>query len=164
MILDEGVFGIIIAITIIASIFSIAMILRPNVTEPFIALSLLNEYCKIGDYPKYAYIDQNLTLCISILNYLNKPVYWKIIYRIGSIDTLPTNTTPSPEPALKTWRGVLNHGENTTFNIVIPIKTPKHLANAKNITLIFELWLYDTNTNKWIYSGRWVHLHIELRR
>ena len=162
MILDEEVLAVILAITVVASVFGIAMVLRPNVVEPFIAIGLLNEHCKIGAYPKYVVPNQTITLCIFIDNYLGKPVYWMVTYKIGDSESIPTNTSPSPRKPLKEWFGVLDNGENTTFLVKVPIYISKDLEGEKRIALIFELWIYNTTSGRWVYSGRWTHLYVEV--
>jgi hypothetical protein len=160
VILDEEVLAVVLAVTIVASVLGAALILRPEVVEPFTAIALLNEECKMGDYPRYAAEGSNLTLCIYVYNHVGKPVYYMVVYKLGSAETLPTNTTPSPQKPLASWRGVLSHGENTTFLVEVPVRAPS--PGAVNATLIFELWIYDTSTSSWSYTGRWVHLHVQL--
>ncbi len=160
MILDEEVFAVILAITVVASVFASAMILRPTSYEPFIAIGLLNEECKIGEYPKIIYVHENVTLCIFIGNYMHRPVYYKVVFKIANASTLPTNTTPAPTKPLKEWTGFLNDNSNTTFKIHIVIDKPPPYRNA---TLVFELWTYDIEKDEWVYTGRWTHLHVEIR-
>jgi len=162
VLLDEEVLAVVLAITIVASVIGIAMVLKPSNPEPFIAIGLLNEHCRIGAYPRYVAPNQNLTLCIFIDNHLGKPIYWMIIYKVGNSSTIPTNTTPSPAKPLREWRGVLDNNENTTFLVRVPIEIPKPLEGEKRIALIFELWIYNTTSNRWIYSGRWTHLYVEV--
>ena len=160
MILDEEVFAVVLALTVVASIFAAVQLLKPSVIEPFVAIGLLNEHCKIGEYPRYVVEGSNVTLCIFVENYMGKPIYYKVVYKIGTSETLPTNTTPSPVKPVMEWRGILAQGENTTFIVKIPVYVPK--PNVTRITLIFELWIYDTKSMRWVYSGRWVDLHVEL--
>lgn len=160
MILDEEVFAVILAIIVVASVLAAAQLLRPNVTEPFIAIGLLNEHCKIGEYPQYVAEGSNVTLCIYLYNYLGKPVYYEVVYKIGTSKTLPTNTIPSPEKPIMEWKGVLMQNESITFLVKVPVYAPN--PRARNATLIFELWIFDTKSMKWIYTGRWVHLHVKL--
>jgi len=161
VILDEEVFAVIMALTIVASVFAAAQILRPSVVEPFTAIGLLNEKGKIGDYPKKAVLGDNITFYIFVDNHMGKPIYYKVVYKIGINETLPTNTTPSPEPPVMEWKGVLNHEANATFKVQVPIKYPSE-GEVNKITLIFELWTYDPDLNKWTYTGRWTHLHLEV--
>ncbi|ADI31976.1 DUF1616 domain-containing protein [Staphylothermus hellenicus] len=156
----EEVFAVIMAIIVVASVFAAAQVLRPRVVEPFTALGLLNENCVIGDYPREVVVGDNITLCIFVDNHMNEPIYYRVIYRIGTNNTIPTNTTPSPEPEIKEWRGVLNQGENTTFKIVVPISYSGN-TNTSRIALIFELWIYNVDSNEWIYTGRWNHLYVK---
>lgn len=157
----EEVFAVIMAIIVVASVFAAAQVLRPKVIEPFTALGLLNENCVIGYYPREVVVGENVTLCIFVDNHMNEPIYYRVVYRIGTNNTIPTNTTPSPEPEIKEWRGVLNQGENTTFKVVVPIKYSGK-TNTSRVALIFELWIYNVDNNEWVYTGRWNHLYVKL--
>jgi uncharacterized membrane protein len=159
--LDEEVFAVIIAIMIIGSIFAAAQQFNRE-TEHFNAIGLLNEKCKIGDYPDFVLIGENITLCIYIFNYMGEPEAYKIIYRFGNVSTLPTNTTPSKAPALWSRVIVLNNNESILLKTSFPIPNNPKLV-GKNATLIFELWMYDTKNNRWVYTGRWVHLHVKVK-
>ena len=160
MILDDEVFAVLMAIVVVASVFTAAQILRPEVVEPFTAIGLLNERCKIGDYPREVILGENITLCIFVTNYMGRPIYYRVVYRIGTNETLPTNTTPSPEPEIMEWRGVLGHGDNATFKVVVPVQYPEG-KRVDRVALIFELWIYDLDNNRWVYTGRWNHLYVK---
>ncbi|MEM3938324.1 MAG: DUF1616 domain-containing protein [Desulfurococcaceae archaeon] len=158
MILDDEVFAVILAVTIVSSVVGIAMVLRQE-AEQWTALGLLGE-CKIGKYPKTAVNGSLQDLCIYVANYMGKPVYYKVIYRVGDQEALPTNTTPSPSEPLAFWIGVLGNKDNATVPVKVPITVRGPLP--RKVALIFELWLYDTGTHEWIYSGRWVHVYVNV--
>lgn len=159
--LDEEVFAVIIAITVVGSAIAIAQILRPGVVEPFNALGLLNEECRIGDYPDYVYPGENLTLCIFVYNYRQYPVLAQVRYRIGDNATLPTNTTPSPRPVVKVFEFLINSGENVTKVVTVPIAIDRSYG-GRRIALIFELWIYDISRGEWVYTGIWNHLYVNV--
>lgn len=160
MILDEEVFAVILALAIISSVIGIAMILRPEIPEPFSAIGLLNENCKIGRYPDSAIVNTSLNLCVSIVNYMGKPVYYKVVYKIGDKTTLPSNTTPSPVMPTQEWFAVLNNKENRSMPISIIVYADEPLP--RTIALIFELWYYDAARSTWVYTGLWVHRYIKV--
>jgi uncharacterized membrane protein len=159
LLLDEEVFAVILAVSIIASALGIALILRPENPEPFTAIGLLNEDCKIDEYPKTAWDNSSINLCIYVANYLGKPGYFKVVYKLATRETLPNNTTPSPEEALREWRFVLRDKEDKTFPISIIVYS---IRGEAHVALVFELWLYDYSTRNWTYTGRWVHLYINI--
>jgi len=161
VILDDEVFAVIMAIVVVASIFAFAMVISPSTSEPFTAIGLLNSECKIGEYPVRAVLGDNVTLCIFVDNHMGRPIYYRVVYKIGSSSQLPTNTSPSPSPEVLEWRGVLDNGINTTFKVVVPVWYGGGEATNRS-TMIFELWVYNTDRSSWEYTGRWVHLHIEL--
>ena len=160
--LDEEVFGVITALIVIGSVFSAALVLRPSNPEPFTAIGLLNENCKIGDYPDFVLTGENRTLCIFISNHMREPEAFMVIYKFGTpADKLPTNTTPSPVKPVQTFYAILNSGQETIMKTQIHIPARPDLI-GRNATLIFELWQYSTQENKWIYTGKWVHLHVRV--
>ena len=160
-ILNNEVFAVILAIIIIGSIFSLAKVLQPGITEPFTAIALLNEECKMGDYPREVFVGENITLCILLYNYMGYPVLMQVKYKIGTSESLPTNTTPSPKPAIKVIEKLLDHNENVTLLIQVPILVNKSYV-GKEIALIFELWIYDIDQRDWVYSGKWNHLYVKV--
>ena len=159
MLLDEEVFAVILALSIIASALGIALTLRPENPEPFTALGLLNEECKIGRYPTVAVNGSSIRLCISIANHLGHPAYFKVVYKLATAETLPNSTTPSPEQVVMEWRAVLSNGEEMVTPITVPVYT---LRNEFRIALVFELWIYDTTRGGWSYTGRWNHHYINV--
>jgi len=161
MIIDREVAAVIMALCIVGSVLGIAFVLRSSTLQPFIALALLNSHCVMGPYPRYVVLNTSIRLCIFIDNHLGEPIYWMVIYRIGTQSTLPTNTSPSSAPAIAVWHGILDNGKNITFRVSVPIKLPPSLVNASRIALIFELWIYEPGRG-WVYSGRWTHLYVEV--
>jgi len=64
-------------------------------------------------------------------------------------------------PTIHVYDKLLDHGENITFYVEVPIKVNESFV-GKRIALIFELWIYDIDHGKWVYSGRWGHLYVEV--
>ncbi len=56
--------------------------------------------------------------------------------------------------------GVLDHGLNATRRIEVVVRE----VNATRVALIFELYTYNTAEGRWEYTGRWVHLYVNIRR
>jgi hypothetical protein len=144
---------------VIASTLGIALTLRPGNPEPFTAIGLLNEDCKIGEYPRVVFNGSNIKLCVYVANYLGYPAYFKVVYKLAVTETLPSNTTYSPEQPLREWRIILGHSEEKTFPVNVSVYT---LRGEMRIALVFELWVYDTSINTWTYTGRWTHLYVNI--
>lgn len=155
MILDQEVFAVLVAISVIASIVGVAMILRPDTPEPFSVIALLNEDCKLGDLPRTITANSSLKLCIFLSNNMGKPIYYKVVYRIGDRMSIPSKENPSNAPVLSEWFVVLDNKANITIPINVRVMVDPPLPS--NASLIFELWRYDTSTSSWVYTGLWVH-------
>ena len=153
---DEEVFAVILALIVVASIFTVAQIIPRNI-EPFTAIGLLNEDCRIGDYPRYIIVGEPVTLCIFIDNHLGKPALLQVRMKIGSRGNLPTNTTPLDAPYIVLVERILDNGENFTGKITFILN-----ETGENVALVFELWRYDTTIGDWVYDGKWVHLYVNV--
>lgn len=157
MILDEEVFAVILAISIVASAIGIAMVLAPEIPEPFMSLGLLNEECKMGRYPTTVQNNSFVELCIFVANYMNKPVFYRVDYKLSEDGSLPTNTTPLPVKPISSWYGVLNNKENTTIPVKVFVTT-----SEPRVVLVFELWVYEPSIRNWKYTGIWNHLRVNV--
>lgn len=161
MIIDDEVLAIIIALITVASVFAAVNMLVPRTIEPFSSIGLLNEECRIGGYPSEAVVGGSLRFCILVSNHMGRPMYYKVVFKIGGNETLPTNTTPSPMPPLAEWRMVIDDGMNETRIVEAPINPPESIT-GDHIALIFELWYYDTSLHEWRYSGVWTHHYVKI--
>ncbi|MDK6027924.1 hypothetical protein QPL79_00900 [Ignisphaera sp. 4213-co] len=136
--------------------------LRPEITEPFVALSILNQDCKLGDYPRIVYPGMNLTLCIYVYNHKPYPILAQVRYKIGDASSLPSNTSPSFAQTIRIYQFVVNIENNVTRKVSIPITITS--SQNKNATLIFELWIFDVDKRDWVYTGIWNSLHVQVVR
>jgi len=154
--LDEEVFAVILAITVVGSVFAIAQII-PHSIEPFTAIGLLDAQCKIGEYPRHVIVGEPVTLCIFVDNHLGKVGLFQIRMKLGSKDNLPTNTTPLNSPTILSFSVVLGNNMNVTRKVTFTLN-----ETGINVAIVFELWRYDTAVNDWVYDGKWVHLYVNV--
>lgn len=161
-VINDEVFAVILAVVIIGSAISVATLLRPEVTEPFVAIGLLDKDCKISsNYPELVVAGSEIDLCLYLFNYKGYPLLAQIRYKIGTSNEIPTNTTPANLKTLKNFTKLLNHNEEVLIRAKLPVIVDKSLIGG-NATLIFELWVYDLRNGVWVYSGQWTHLHVKV--
>ncbi len=183
--LDEEVFAVIMALVVVGSVLAAATVARQDyvavynasatpprfegyrslgvVAEGFTAIGLLNEHCKIGEYPQVVFLGERLPLCIYLFNYEGEPLVMQVRFKIVANTTeMPTNTTPSPAPVLAEYTRALYHNQSALIHVRVPIEAPPSLVGG-NVTLVFELWTLNPETGNWTYTGRWVHLHARLQ-
>ncbi len=158
-ILNQEVFMVLTAIVLIGSLIALFEMNLGWSREHYIALSLLDERCLMGGYPRRLFVDMNVTLCIEIYDNLGYPVYAKIVYKIAGNNTLPTHDKPSPEKDIKEYKLLVDNGE--TIRLKINVSVPREYA-YRRIALVFELWIYDPEAEEWVYTGRWLHLYVHV--
>ena len=162
--LDDEVFAVIMAVVVVSSVFAAAQVLTPGNVEPFSAIGLLNQDCVIGDYPEEVYNGENVTLCLFVDNHLGHVALFRVVYKIGTNASLPTNSTPSPEASVSEWDFLLEDGENATQKVTVPVVVDLGGNVSRRVALIFELWYLDPSSGEWVYSGRWVHLYVTVKK
>ncbi|MEM0495113.1 MAG: DUF1616 domain-containing protein [Thermofilum sp.] len=158
MVLDDEVLAVLAAIVTVACVIAVALTL-PRSSEPFLALGLLGERGKIGDYPSRVLVGEPVKLHIFVMNHLGKAALLKVVAKLGSRGSLPTNSTPLEAPPLWEYELVLGHGENATIPVQLALE-----KEGVNVALVFELWMYNTTSGSWVYTGRWNHLYINVTK
>ena len=158
--LDDEVFAVIMAVIVVASVFAAVQLVKPGNPEPFTAIGLLNENCKIGDYPRIVFLGENLTLCLYLDNHQSEPALFRVKYKIALNTTdLPSNETPSPEKPVAEYEFFLPSLSNTTDKIELYIpENPGFIG--RELILVLELYQLNPLNMTWIYTGRWVSLHV----
>ncbi|MEM2021644.1 MAG: hypothetical protein QXP80_05415 [Zestosphaera sp.] len=160
-VINDEVFAVIMALVILGSVLTTATMLRPEVTEPFTAIGLLNSECRIGDYPWYVIAGGKTDLCVYVFNYMGYPILAQVRYKVGTASDLPTNNTPSVLRSLENLTAVIAHNSENLIKVSLPVVVDESLI-GKNASLILELWVYDVSKGVWVYSGRWAHLHVRV--
>jgi uncharacterized membrane protein len=156
MIVDDEVFAVLMAIVIVSCAIAIAMTI-PRKTEPFSAIGVLNEMGKIGDYPRTVVSGSPLKLNVFMDNHEGKATAFMVLVKLGSRGNIPSNTTPLSSAPIWNYTIVLNDGGNITIPVELNLS-----GEGKNIAIVFELW--EFNSSRWVYTGRWCHLYVNLTR
>jgi len=159
-VLDEEVFAVILAISVVGSVLASASVLRPEVVEPFTALGLLDSSCRIGEYPREVYPGEEVELCVYVYNHVGYPILAQVRYKIVETGDLPTNSTPSRAPTIKNITTLVPHRREVLRKVKLII--PPDAPQGESVALVLELWLYDIRTGGWTYSGRWNHFYVRV--
>ncbi|MEM4452082.1 MAG: DUF1616 domain-containing protein [Thermosphaera sp.] len=156
MILDEEVFAVILAMTIVGSAIGVALAI-PRMDEPFTALGLLNEEGKIGEYPSTVFVGQEVKLNLFIYNHLGYTALFKYQVKEGDGE-IPNEKSPlTGKKVLNEGFIILPHKENKTIPLTIVFRNPK-----LNQTLVCELYYYNPDSGLWEYTGRYVFLRLNV--
>jgi len=156
--IDDEVKAVVLAIIIVAGVFSIAqLVASERVVEPFSALGLLGPKMKIGDYPKNVLVNQTINLYLFVDNHEGRVMYYVIYAKLGNKSTVINENVSAAAPILDVYEVVLPHGANATIPVSLKISKPR--TNAR---LIFEMWIYDPESGELRYHGRWVQLWINV--
>jgi len=144
------------AIVIVSSIVAIAMTI-PRKKEPFVAIGILNEEGKIGDYPRNLISGKSIKLNVFIDNHEGEASAFMVLVKLGSKGNIPNNTTPLDSKPIWNYTIVLNDGSNITIPVELNLS-----GEGRDIAIVFELW--EFNSSEWVYTGRWCHLYVNLTR
>ncbi|MCI4461880.1 MAG: DUF1616 domain-containing protein [Thermogladius sp.] len=155
MILDDEVFAVILAVSIVVSALGIATSI-PRQAESFTAIGLLNEEGKIGNYPTNIRAGEAVGFNAFVYNHLGYTALLRVDVKIGDGE-VPTNTTPLDSPPLVSLYVMLGEDENATLPFNVTFTYPK-----VNQTLVLELYLYSPENETWLYTGEYNFLRVNV--
>lgn len=158
MVLDDEVLAVLTAIVTVACVLAAALTI-PRGVEPFLALGLLGREGKIGDYPSTILVGEPVKLHVFVMNHLGRPAALKVVAKLGARSRLPNSTMPLDAAPVWEYIIVLAHGQNSTIPVQLTVE-----REGVNLALVFELWVLNTTSGAWVYTGRWNHLYINATR
>lgn len=158
MIVDDEVLAVLTAIVTVACVLAAALTV-PRGVEPFLALGLLDEKGKIGDYPTRVIAGEPVKLHVFVMNHLGKAVMLKVVGKLGSRGNIPTNSTPLNSTPIWSYELILEHNRNATIPVQVTLQ-----REGLNVALVFELWTLNATDGTWVYTGRWNHLYLNVTK
>ena len=129
----------------------------PAYGEPFSELGVLGPGQVIGGYPTTVTAGQQFTLYVYVGNHEGSVGYYQVIAKEGNQATVISNSTAANLPPVMSHSLVLGDNSSTTFPLTISMST-----TGLNQRLIFELWMFNSTTTSFSYTGLWAQLWINV--
>jgi uncharacterized membrane protein len=157
--LDRETATLALAVVTILAVFAAVSPLLPRSGEPFSELGILGPSQKIGGYPSTAAVGQQFLLYTYVGNHEGRVSYYQVMVKAGNQSTVISNSTSASAPLLLTRYLVLSDNSSTTFPVTLSM--PQAGLNRR---LIFELWMFNSTTSQFSYTGLWNQLFINVTR
>jgi uncharacterized membrane protein len=125
--------------------------------EPFSELGILGPNKMLGDYPNEIGVDQPLKLYIYVGNHEGKIQYYRVVAKLGNINSTVSDSEALDAPVFAYWDIVLPNEENSTIPIQLSISKV-----GLNQRLVFELHNYDDEIGNFVYHQRWTQLWLNV--
>lgn len=146
--MDRETATLALAVVTILAVFVAISPLLPATGEKFSELGVLGPDQKIGGYPTSLPVGQHFLLYTYVGNHEGRPSYYQVLVKAGNQSTTISNSTSADAPAILTRFLVLSDNSSTTFPVTLS------MPNAGlNQRLIFELWMFNTTTTQFTYTG-----------
>ena len=135
--------------TILAVLAAVYPILPSN-NEPFSELGVLGPGQKIGGYPTAVTVGQSFTLYVYVGNHEGQANYYQVLVKEGNQATVISNSTAASLPPVLTDSLILGDNSSAVFPVV-----PSMSTAGLNQRLIFELWMFNSTSSSFGYTGLW---------
>lgn len=139
-------------VTILAVLAAVAPILPSN-AEHFSELGVLGPNQVIGGYPTTVAVGQKFTLYVYVGDHEGQASYYQVFLKAGNQSTQVSNSTSASAPTLLTHSLVLSDNSSAVF----PVSVAMPVAGLQQ-RLIFELWMFNSTTSAFQYTGLWNQL------
>jgi len=131
----------------------------PTNSEPFSELGVLGPGQVIGGYPTMVTTGQQFTLYVYVGNHEGSVGYYQVLAKEGNQATVISNSTAANLPPVMSHSLVLGDNSSTTFPVTISMST-----TGLNQRLIFELWMFNSTTTSFSYTGLYDQIWINVTR
>jgi uncharacterized membrane protein len=124
--------------------------------EPFSELGILGPGQKIADYPTSVFTGQNFTLYLYVGNHEGHVMYYQVLVKLGTRANADLNTS-LPVPPIASYSMVLL--DNQTYLEPVTLSLDH---NGTDVRLVFELWVYATNSSSFVFDDRVNQLYLNV--
>ena len=112
---------------------------------------------KIGGYPTTVAARQPFTLYVYVGDHEGVVGYYQVLIKEGNQATVVSNSTAANLPPVMTNSFVLDDNSS----IIFPVSASMVTAGL-NQRLIFELWMFNSTTTSFGYTGLWNQIWINV--
>jgi len=155
--LDRDTAVLALAVVTMFAVLAAVYPIIPTYGEPFSELGVLGPGQVIGGYPTTVTAGQQFKLYVYVGNHEGIVGYYQVLVKEGNQGTVISNSTAANLPPVMSSSLVLEDNSSTTFPLTISMST-----TGLNQRLIFELWMFNTTTTSFAYTGLWDQIWINV--
>ena len=152
---ETGVLAL--AVVTILAVFVAVCPIIPSNGETFSELGVLGPTQTISEYPTNVTVGQQFNLYVYVGNHQGMASYYQVLVKEGNQATVVSNSTAANLPPVLTQSLVLGDNSSTTFPVSLSMSTV-----GLNQRLIFELWMFNSTTANFAYTGLWNQLWLNV--
>lgn len=157
--MDKETSTIVLVLVTILLVFLAIQPMIPSNAEKFSELGVLGSNQEISNYPTNIVAGQTFLLYGYVGNHEGQVAYYTVMVKLGTATTDVGNSTSAAAPLISSYSHVLDNNQSWTFPIEMSINT-----TGTNMKLIFELWMYNTTSANFEYTGLWNQLYINVTK
>ncbi|MBD3230479.1 MAG: DUF1616 domain-containing protein [Candidatus Lokiarchaeota archaeon] len=149
--------AIIVAIIVVSGMLIYSLLTIEE--EKFSYIGILDENKTTSNYPDVVYNNTPFFLWIDIGNYEGNLNLYLVNLTLGNVNSTINKTHPSGSSAmyLKSYYCILENDHSKMIHANLSIN-----LIANNSRLIFELWTFNLNNDKFEYMGIWAQIWINI--
>lgn len=155
--MDRETASLALAVVAMLAVLAAVYPILPSNSEAFSELGVLGPGQKIGGYPTTLAVGQSFSLYVYVGDHEGAAEYYQVLVKEGNQGTAISNSTAASLPPVLTDSLVLGDNSSTTFPVTLSMSTA-----GLNQRLIFELWMFNTTSTSFDYTGLWNDLWINV--
>lgn len=157
--MDKETSTIVLVLVTILLVFLAIQPMIPSNAERFSELGVLGPNQQISNYPTNIVAGQRFSLYGYVGNHEGVVAYYTVMVKLGNTTTEVGNSTSAAAPLISSYSQILENNQSWTFPIEMSINN-----TGTNLKLIFELWMYNTTSANFEYTGLWNQLYINVTK
>ena len=147
--IDEDLRVAAVGVIVLIAVFNVSgYYLANRNVEPFSELGILGPNQKIADYPTSVFTGQNFTLYLYVGNHEGHVSYYQVLVKLGNRSNANINASLSVQP-ITSYSMILLDNQTYLQPITLSLN-----HNGTNVRLVFELWVFETNSSTFAFDNR----------
>jgi uncharacterized membrane protein len=154
----EQVRAVAVGVIIVIAVLNVSNFYLGNrVSEPFSQLAILGPNKEIGNFPTTLVAGHKFSLYGYVGNHEGTVNYYQVLVKLGNQSTQISNSTYARAAELTSYGQVLANGQSVVFPVGLSLVAP-----GDNQRIIFELWMLNTTSSQFFYSGLWAQIWVNV--
>lgn len=154
---DDELRGVAIALVLLFALPPILVPYYSASSQPFSELGLLGPTEQISGYPTSVAAGSNFTLYLYVGDHQGAAEYYRVYAKVGTASSVVNDNVSLAAAPIATYDMMLTSNQTYLSPVTLSLSSP-----GTNVRLVFELWLYETNSTSFVYDHRFTQLYLNV--
>ena len=154
---DDELRAVAIGLLLLVALPAVGLPYYNNNSQPFSEIGLLGPTKQIANYPTTVLAGQNFTLYLYVGNHEGALEYYRVYAKLGTASSVVNENVSLNAQPIAVYDLILLNNQTSLSPVVMSLA-----STGTNVRLVFELWIYQTDSSSFVYDHRFTQLYLNV--